>query len=291
VIHSLKRFVPAAVIALICLFLLPPVHAADSDALVEMDSSGAFYSGEWKKAQSVLAYNHEYKYALCNGTDTPTKVASFDSTVEGITASSTGTYSVYVHSVGKSSATTTAHYRIFDGLTQVGVCTVNQTSSTGEWTYCDTVQLTSGNPFSIRIGNDCEARKIVIADAVRLVKLYAGATGPQGPKGDTGPSATLDLTRTIASVSVPFGTAYVDTKVSCPDGYAMYNHIELCDWFGSGACGSGLTPFCQVVSFHEINIGGAAQYIQYHTVRTAVAAHLCLTGANATLVAFCMKAQ
>ena len=194
-IHSLRCLVPTVVVILTCLFTLSPVHGAESDALFEMNSTSTLFTGKWTKALSGIAYNHTYRYARCNGTDTPTNEASFDSTAYGVTASSTGTYSVYVHWVGKASATTGAHYRIFDGSTQAGVCSVNQTTLTGEWIYCDTVELTSGNPFSVKLGNDCEAGKIIVADAVRLVKLYAGpqgatgatgATGSQGPKGDKG---------------------------------------------------------------------------------------------------------
>ena len=191
-ISNVKLRTSTGFIVLVCLLAAAPVLAADSDAIFEMGSAGAIYTGQWTKMVSSLAYNDWFEYARCNGTDTPTKEASFDSTARGITASSTGTYSVYIHAVGRPGATATAHFRIFDGSTQAGVCTVNQTSVSGEWTYCDTVQLTSGNPFSVKIGNDCETGKIVIADAVRFVKLYAGpqgqtgATGPQGPKGDKG---------------------------------------------------------------------------------------------------------
>ena len=224
--HTLKRFVPTIVIALICLFSLPPVHGADSDALVEIGNSGAVFTGQWTKFAAFLAYGGSYRYVRCNGTDTPTKEASFDSAAQGMTASSTGTYSVYVHTIGRAGATATAHYRIFDGSTQVGVCTVNQTSSAGEWTYCDTVQLTSGNPFSVKIGNDCETGRIVIADAVRLVKLYAGpqgatgATGPQGPqgikgdKGDTGATGPQGPQgpQGATGATGPAGSSATDTK-------------------------------------------------------------------------------
>jgi len=181
--------VKTSILILVCLFILSPffVRAGD-DAFTEMDNSNAVLTGKWTKATSPRACDNSYSYARCTGTDGISKQARFDSTVYGVTASSTGSYSVYVHWAGHPNATTAAHYRIFDGSTQVGACTTNQRVLTGEWIYCDTVQLTSGNPFSVVLGNDCEGRKIVIADAVRLVKTDSGDPGPAGPTGPQGPT-------------------------------------------------------------------------------------------------------
>ncbi|MGA2225030.1 MAG: hypothetical protein ABSH41_11365 [Syntrophobacteraceae bacterium] len=181
--------VKTCILILVCLFILSPfVVRAGDDAFTEMDNSNAVLTGKWTKAANPRACNNSYSYARCTGTDSISTQARFDSAVYRVTASSTGSYSVYVHWAEHPSATTVAHYRIFDGSTQVGVCTTNQSVLTGEWIYCDTVQLTSGNPFSVVLGNDCEARKIVIADAVRLVKTDSGDPGPAGPTGPEGPT-------------------------------------------------------------------------------------------------------
>jgi len=106
---------------------------AQDDALVEMGDCNAVFTGKWTKATSPRAYNNSYSYARCTGTDRISKEINFDSSVYGVTATSTSSYSVYVHWAGHPSATTDAHYRIFDGPNQVGVCTMNQSSLTGEW--------------------------------------------------------------------------------------------------------------------------------------------------------------
>jgi hypothetical protein len=104
------------ILVLVCLFVLSPfVVRAQDDALFEMDSSNAVLTGKWTKAANPCAYNNSYSYARCTGQDSFSKEASFDSALYGVTASSTGSYSVYVHWAGNASATTSAHYRIFDG--------------------------------------------------------------------------------------------------------------------------------------------------------------------------------
>ena len=187
--------VKTSILILVCTFILSPfVVRAGDDAFTEMDNSNAVLTGKWTKAANPRACDNSYSYARCTGTDGISKQARFDSTVYGVTASSTGSYSVYVHWAGHPNATTAAHYRIFDGSTRVGACTTNQRVLTGEWIYCDTVQLTSGNQFSVVLGNDCEARKIIIADAVRLVKLDSGDPGPAGPTGPQGPTGLTGAT-------------------------------------------------------------------------------------------------
>lgn len=46
----------------------------------------------------------------------------------------------------------------------------------------------AGNPFSVKVGNDCADGKFVYADAVRLVRMDMGPQGVAGPAGPTGPS-------------------------------------------------------------------------------------------------------
>jgi len=204
------KMLKTCILTLAFLFVLSPfVARAQDDALFEMDDCNAVLTGKWTKAASPRAYNNSYSYARCTGTDSISKEANFDSSVYGVTATSTSSYSVYVHWAGHPSATTDAHYRIFDGSNQVGVCTTNQSVLTGEWMYCDTVQFTSGNPVSIVLGNDCEKGKIVIADAVRLVKMNGGPqgnTGPAGPAGAAGPQGPIGVTGTTGPAG-PQGVA------------------------------------------------------------------------------------
>ena len=158
-------------------FCFSPFSAlAGSDVLFEMDNP--LTSEGWIGKKNTYNYGHNYLYTRCSGTTSATSYVVFDSNSAAygiITATSTGPYSVYVRWVSRPNSTADAHYLIYDGTPTLfsepaASCTINQTSRTGEWIYCDTATLTQGNNAYVALGNDCEPNKEVVADAIRFVK-------------------------------------------------------------------------------------------------------------------------
>lgn len=174
----------------------PIVAGAQSDVMFDIDSGSATLNGGWGTTtcygSSLLitttnnCYGTSYASTSCSGSNS-TKTAVFDSSVLGITSTTTDEYVVYARWASDGSATSNAHYQIYDGTTLAGSCTVDQSRDAGQWVYCDTVTITQGNKAVVQLGSDCGASyKSAIADAVRFVKLVRGEQGPAGPKGDTG---------------------------------------------------------------------------------------------------------
>lgn len=131
-----------------------------------------------------------------------------------------------------------------------------------------------------------------------------GATGPQGPAGNPATDTKSVIIRdTYSSVHVPWGTAYVDTYLECPDGYAMYGNGGVCDTETSSAAGEWLfgvwipEPFCQAVSFQPVGsttegrLGNLHYYPKGITVRMNVGFHLYTGGAYGYPAVYCMKIE
>lgn len=177
----------------------PIIAGAQSDVMFDIDSSSATLTGSWSTTScygsSLLitttnnCYGTGYASASCSGS-TASKTAAFDSGLLGITSTTTDEYVVYTRWANDASATSNAHYQIYDGTTLAGSCTLDQSKSAGQWVYCSTVTITQGNNAVVKLGSDCgSSSRSAIADAVRFVKLVRGEqgpTGPQGTKGDTG---------------------------------------------------------------------------------------------------------
>jgi hypothetical protein len=163
-----------------CLIIFSSGHAmAQADGLFEMDNPSA--PEHWLGAKSPYNYGNNYLRTGCTGASSATTSAVFDSSLSSygdIIASSTGLYSVYARWISLGNSTRAAAYLIYDGTptgssTPVGSCAMDQTSRTGEWIYCTTVTLTAGNNAYVALGNNCEKRKVVVADAVRFVKHFS----------------------------------------------------------------------------------------------------------------------
>ena len=152
---------------------------ADDDAMIDLDNHIAAFSGTWGYSTGrILYYGDDYRWALCSGSASITAEAAFSTSNVGsngtaILADITGEYAVYVRWTTYPNRTINAKYRIYDGTTYRGTCvtTMNQQVRGGEWLYCSTVNLTASNYAVVKIGNDCEAGKNVIADAVRFVRV------------------------------------------------------------------------------------------------------------------------
>jgi hypothetical protein len=179
--------------------LSPEAIAQNNDIMIDIDNQNASFTGKWSSGSATNSYGSNFNYASCAGNAPINREAVFDSSSIGITVNTTGGYAVYARwgsFSGKS--TVSATYRIYDGTladTPIGGCTLDQSKNPGQWVYCDTVTLTEGNSAVVKLGNDCELNRKVIANAVRFLKIVSGpkgdtgakgAMGPQGPKGDTG---------------------------------------------------------------------------------------------------------
>jgi hypothetical protein len=151
-----------------------------------------------------------------------TREATFSSSQVDTNPDISGSYAVYVRWVAHPNRTDSARYRIFDGTTQTYLsgCTVNQTSRGGEWVYCATVNLTSGNYATVKLGNNCEAGKYVIADAVRFVRVSKDADDlidEPGIEWSRSDSETI-----IASDSAATPTQIRSATITCPgNGYVF----------------------------------------------------------------------
>ena len=189
------------------LYATPVFAAVDSDVLFEMDNLATTIG--WARTANASGYGGDYLSAKCTGTSTATTHAIFDSGSAAygpITASSTSAYSVYLRWVSTYSSTRAAHYIIYDGTPiadslPAGQCTIDQTSRTGEWIYCTTITLTRGNNAYVSVGNDCEAKKVVVADGVRFVKHPASMSF----KGIWNGAATYEIDNVVSYE----GSAYV----------------------------------------------------------------------------------
>ncbi|MCP8323165.1 MAG: hypothetical protein L6N96_03180 [Candidatus Methylarchaceae archaeon HK02M2] len=162
----------------ICLMNDSALAVDDDDAMIDMDNHTATFTGTWTKSTNrILYYGDNYRYAVCNGNDSDagavTANASFNSNSIGILPDITGRYAVYVRWVTHPNRTNSARYRIYRGNTStlVGSCTLNQEQRGGEWVFCDNVQLSSSVPAIVEVGNNCELNQIVVADAVRFVRI------------------------------------------------------------------------------------------------------------------------
>jgi hypothetical protein len=210
-----------------------PLAARAADVSFEMDDAKAVRTGIWRMSNNPLAYDKVLSYAACNGRGTPGRVMTFDSASYGFTAPATASYTVYAHWVRHAAPATTVEYRIFEGADQVGACTVDQRTIAGEWLYCDTVPLTAGSAFSVKIGNDCESGKLVFADAVRFVRMDAGPQGIQGPSGPAGPQGPRGEQgpQGIAGPAGPAGPAGA-TGPAGPDKTPAVQEVTNSRYFG-----------------------------------------------------------
>jgi hypothetical protein len=188
----------------VCLWGIP--SWSQDDAMIDIDNHVATFSGSWGTSTGrILYYGDDYRYATCSGSTFITGEALFSSAEVEILVRSTGEYAVYVRWTVDPNRTTMAHYRIFDGTAPVGECTLNQQVRGGEWVYCDTVVLTAGQAAVVKLGNDCEGGKNVIADAVRFLRTrsdivpkgtivaYWGSVAPPGWAICNGTNGTPDL--------------------------------------------------------------------------------------------------
>ena len=127
---------------------------------------------------------------------------------------------VYVRWVKHPNRTDSAQYRIFDGTTRVGSCTVDQRSRGGVWVYCNTVNLTAGNRAVVKLGNNCESGKYVVADAVRFVRVSKDEDDIIDEPGVNYSHATGSVT--IASTSSTSPTQVASRSITCPgNGYVV----------------------------------------------------------------------
>jgi len=127
---------------------------------------------------------------------------------------------VYVRWVKHPNRTDSAQYRIFDGTTRVGSCTVDQRSRGGVWVYCNTVNLTAGNRAVVKLGNNCESGKYVVADAVRFVRVSKDEDDIIDEPGVNYSHATGFVT--IASTSSTSPTQVASRSITCPgNGYVV----------------------------------------------------------------------
>lgn len=198
---------------------------ADDDAIIDIDNHVASFSGTWGTNNTpILFYGDDFRWAACSGGDssygTITAEATFSSQQVGIAVDITGVYMVYVRWVAHPNRTDSARYRIFDGTTQVGSCTLYQRSRGGEWVYCDTVNLTSGHYAVVKLGNNCESGKYVIADAVRFVRVSKDEFDIVDEPGVTYYHNTSSVT--IASTSSASPTQIASKSITCPgSGYVV----------------------------------------------------------------------
>lgn len=166
-----KKLILVIFLALSIVFLRTHLWAND-DSIMDVDNHSATWTGSWGiSATKILYYGDNYRWATGAGTNvsSPTAEATF-TTAE--TAGVTGTYHVYVRWTTHPNREESARFRIYDGTTYRGNCDVNQTLNGGEWRFCDDVTLTIGNRGVVKLGNEnCPTNKVVIADAVRFVRV------------------------------------------------------------------------------------------------------------------------
>jgi len=223
---------------------------ADDDAIIDIDNHVASFSGTWGTESSpILFYGDDFRWAACSGNDVwtslwsdPTNItreATFSSNQAGILPDISGDYAVYVRWVAHPNRTDSARYRIFDGTTQtyLGGCTKDQRSRGGEWVYCTTVSLTAGNVATVKLGNNCESGKYVVADAVRFVRVskdkddIIDEAGMEYAYGDQ--SLSLSTTPVIVrsfTITAP-ASGYVMLNAS---GYMYVNNAIARCWFTTG---------------------------------------------------------
>jgi len=156
--------------------LLPgPNLWADDDAIRDVDDNAAVFTGTWPTSTfRILYYGDDYQYAAGSGSSTWTHKAVW-ATKE--TADITGTYHVYVRWTAGTARATNARYEIFDDVTYVGDCTVDQRYNGGAWQFCREVELTRGRLQYVRLTNaNVPTNRYVCADAVRFVRVSKNKT-------------------------------------------------------------------------------------------------------------------
>jgi len=200
----------------------------DEDAIIDIDNHVATFTGTWGTNNTpILFYGDDFRWAACSGSTSITAEATFSSANvrsdgSAIYPAISGEYAVYVRWVVHPNRTTNAKYRIYDGSTYRGACvtTMNQQLRGGEWVYCNTVPLTAGNAAVVKLGNDCESGKYVIADAVRFVRVSKDRDDiVDEPGGSYFHSTTF---YTISSTSSSSPTQIISKSITCPsDGYVL----------------------------------------------------------------------
>lgn len=242
--------------------------AQDNDAIIDIDNHVATPShiiGTWGTNNTpILFYGDDFRWAACSGSDTSggtiTAEWIFDSNDTGITVDITGEYAVYVRWVAHSNRTDSARYRIYDGATYVGGCTYNQQSRGGEWVYCNTVNLTLGNAAVVKLGNNCETGKYVIADAVRFVRVSKD-------KNDIVDEPGIDFNKntsgvTITSTSKTSPTELISRAITCPrSGYVWAFYSSELSYYAStyGDYAFVLYSISTSTSWDDYNVQQTAQ--------------------------------
>jgi len=263
---------------------------ADDDAIIDIDNHEASFSGTWGTESSpILFYGDDFRWAACSGNDVstylwsdPTNITretTFSSNQAGILPDISGYYAVYVRWVAHPNRTDSARYRIFDGTTQtyLGGCTKDQTGRGGEWVYCYTVNLTAGNVATVKLGNNCEAGKYVVADAVRFVRISKDASdlideaGMDWTSGDqsftlsTSPSVVRSVTLTVPTSGYALvnasgyfwwtSTGYDRARCSITTGTTIdFTHLIYASDHGDTLIGNSGTPFAATRGY-SVNAG------------------------------------
>jgi hypothetical protein len=226
--------------------------------MIDIDNRNASFTGTWYTFPITIpgsVYGDNYRYALCSGSTSINREAVFDSQAIGISVNDTCDFAVYVRWAKTMNNASSATYRIYNGassISPVGQCSLNQSTNSGQWVYCDTVTLSQGSTAVVKLGNDCEYNRYVNADAVRFLKLMPGpqgpkgdtgakgATGPTGPKGDsgatgpqgpTGPAGAASAVNIYPHVGgqceISWGTSYCNASCSCPEGQAVIQVVPF----------------------------------------------------------------